>query len=118
MSHIPEISKSVMFANIPEGSRKVVLTKWMLIIFSLGTFGYYLLLGREGLAPPDSFFMNFVLGLGAIGGAFTVGNVFEHKAKSEQKIEELKHSESGVRRAQAEAEKAQAEVAQYPMIPE
>ena len=76
------------------------------------------MLGREGLAPPDSFFMNFVLGLGAIGGAFTVGNVFEHKAKSEQKIEELKHSESGVRRAQAEAEKAQAEVAQYPMIPE
>jgi len=117
MSHITERSKSVMFANIPEGSRKVVLTKWMLIIFSLGTLGYYLLLGREGMAPPDSFFMNFVFGLGAIGGAFTVGNIFEHRAKSEQKIEELRNSESGVKRAQAEAEKAQAEMVQSPMIP-
>jgi hypothetical protein len=107
-----------MLANIPEGSRKVILTKWMLIIFSLGTFGYYLLLGREGMAPPDSFFMNFVFGLGAIGGAFTVGNIFEHKAKSEQKIEELKNSDNGVKRAQAEAEKAQAGVAQSTLLPE
>jgi hypothetical protein len=110
MSHIPERSRKIMLENIPEGSRKVILTKWMLIIFSLGTFGYYLLLGREGEAPPASFFMNFVFGLGAIGGTFTVGNIFEHRAKSDQKIEELKHSESGVRRAQAEAEKAQAEL--------
>ncbi|CAK8712601.1 hypothetical protein KKHLCK_01620 [Candidatus Electrothrix laxa] len=118
MSHVSEKTRNIMFENIPEGSRKVILTKWMLIIFSLGTFGYYLLLGREGMAPPDSFFMNFVLGLGAIGGAFTLGNIFEHRAKSDQKIEELRNSESGIRRAQAEAEKVQVEVAQSPMIPE
>jgi hypothetical protein len=52
--------------------------------------------------------MNFVLGLGAIGGAFTVGNIFEHRAKSAQQIEEYKNSENGVKRAQAEAEKAKA----------
>lgn len=28
--------------------------------------------------------MNFVLGLGAIGGAFTLGNIFKHRAKTEQ----------------------------------
>jgi len=94
--------------NVPEGSRKVVLTKWMLIIFSLGTLGYFLLLAIKGDAPPPSFFMNFVLGLGAIGGAFTVGNIFEHRAKSAQQIEEYKNSENGVKRAQAEAEKAKA----------
>lgn len=70
MSHIPGRSRNVMFENIPEGSRKVILTKWMLIIFSLGTFGYYLLLGIKGEAPPPSFFMNFVFGLGAIGGTY------------------------------------------------
>ncbi|CAK8718444.1 hypothetical protein GMJAKD_07675 [Candidatus Electrothrix aarhusensis] len=118
MSHIPERSKNVMFANIPEGSRKVILTKWMLIIFSLGTFGYYLLLGINSEAPPPSFFMNFVFGLGAIGGTFTVGNIFEHRAKSDQKIEELRNSESGVKRAQAEAGKTQAEITQSPLIPE
>jgi len=81
-------------AEIAEGSRKVVLTKWMLIIFSLGTLGYFILLGVKGDAPPDSFFMNFVLGLGAIGGAFTIGNIFEHRAKADKV------------KAQAEVEKA------------
>ncbi len=81
-------------AEIAEGSRKVVLTKWMLIIFSLGTLGYFILLGLRGVAPPDSFFMNFVLGLGAIGGAFTVGNIFEHRANADKA------------KAQAEVEKA------------
>jgi hypothetical protein len=109
MSHLSEGSKNVMLGNIREGSRKVILTKWMLIIFSLGTFGYFFLLGMNGEAPPPSFFMNFVLGLGAIGGSFTVGNIFEHRAKSEQKIEALRHSDNGVKRAQAQAQKAQAE---------
>ncbi|MCI5168037.1 MAG: hypothetical protein D3903_18605 [Candidatus Electrothrix sp. GM3_4] len=112
MSHIPEGSRKVMLANIREGSRKVILTKWMLIIFSLGTLGYYLLLAKSGEAPPASFFMNFVLGLGAIGGAFTVGNIFEHKAQSDQKIEELRHSDNGMKRAQAQAQIQQ--VQQFP----
>jgi hypothetical protein len=68
--------------EISKGSRKVVLTQWMPVIFSLGTLGYFILLGIKGEAPPASFFMNFVLGLGAIGGAFTVGNIFEHRAKA------------------------------------
>lgn len=97
--------------RIEEGSRKVVLTQWMLVIFSLGTLGYFILLGSNGQSPPDSFFMNFVLGLGAIGGAFTVGNIFEHRAKSAQKIEESRNSESGARRAEADAKKAEAEAA-------
>lgn len=95
-------------ADIPTGSRKVILTKWMLIIFSVGTVGYFILLGMDGKSPPPSFFMNFVLGLGAIGGAFTVGNIFEHRAKSAQQIEESRNSENGVKRAQAEADKAKA----------
>jgi len=66
------------------GSRKVVLTKWMLIIFALGTAGYFVLLGLKGDSPPDSFFMNFVLGLTTIGSAFTVGNIFEHREKTAQ----------------------------------
>ena len=98
-----------MLNKIPEGSRKVVLTKWMLIIFSLGTFGYYILLAMKGDAPPASFFMNFVFGLGAIGGAFTVGNIFEHKAKSAQQIEKEKNSENAVKRAEAEKARAEAE---------
>ena len=65
------------------GNRKVVLTKWMLIIFALGTLGYLILLGYRGKVPPDSFFMNFVFGLGVIGGAFTVGNIFENWGKSQ-----------------------------------
>ncbi|MCI5219588.1 MAG: hypothetical protein D3914_10480 [Candidatus Electrothrix sp. LOE2] len=112
MTHPTEDKRKFMLENIPEGSRKVILTKWMLIIFSLGTFGYYFLLGKQGMAPPESFFMNFVFGLGAIGGAFTVGNIFEHKLKSDQKIEESKNSENGVKRAQAEAEKAKNEISQ------
>jgi hypothetical protein len=99
-------------ASVPEGSRKVVLTKWMLIIFSLGALGYFILLGFKGDAPPPSFFMNFVLGLGAIGGAFTVGNIFENRANATKKIEESKNSENGVKRAQAEAEKAKADATQ------
>jgi hypothetical protein len=98
--------------NIPEGSRKVVLTKWMLIIFSLGTLGYFILLGSKGEAPPPSFFMNFVLGLGAIGGAFTVGNIFEHRANAAKMIQESNNSENSVKRAKAEAEKAKAEATQ------
>lgn len=74
-------------SDTKEGSRKVTLTKWMLIIFSLGTIGYFILLGMKEDAPPPSFFMNFVLGLGAIGGAFTVGNIFEHRAITQQRIE-------------------------------
>ena len=64
------------------GSRKVVLTKWMLVIFSVGTLGYMVLSIIHGEALPETFYMNFVFGLGAIGGAFTVGNIFEHRAQS------------------------------------
>ncbi|MDM8553476.1 hypothetical protein QUF75_01960 [Desulfococcaceae bacterium HSG7] len=65
------------------GSRKVILTKWMLIIFSIGTFGYMVLSLVMNCPLPESFYMNFVLGLGAIGGAFTVGNIFEHRAQGQ-----------------------------------
>ena len=88
-----------------EGSRKVILTKWMLIIFSFGTLGYFILLGLRGKAPPDSFFMNFVLGLSAIGGSFTVGNIFEHRAKAEEKIAES-HSEAEKEKAKEETIRA------------
>ncbi|MDQ7090465.1 MAG: hypothetical protein Q9M50_07450 [Methylococcales bacterium] len=71
-------------SSVAEGSRKVVLTKWMLVIFTLGTFGYFVLLGLKGDSPPDSFFMNFVLGLSTIGSAFTIGNIFEHREKTAQ----------------------------------
>lgn len=69
------------------GSRKVILTKWMLVIFSAGTAGYLLLLGLQGETPPDSFFMSFAMGLGAIGGAFSVGNMVEHKYKTGVKFD-------------------------------
>lgn len=85
MSETDIINKPV----IDSGGRKVVLTKWMLVIFTLGTFGYFILLALKGDSPPDSFFMNFVLGLSTIGGMFTAGNVFEHKEKTAQlKIKE------------------------------
>jgi hypothetical protein len=77
------------------GSRKVILTKWMLIIFSIGTMGYMMLSVIDGNPWPETFYMNFVFGLGAIGGAFTVGNIFEHRAQS--KVDSAK--------AQAESEK-------------
>ncbi|MEZ6155128.1 MAG: hypothetical protein R3B56_04950 [Candidatus Scalinduaceae bacterium] len=41
-----------MLGSEREGNRKVVLTKWMLVIFSLGTFGYYILLGINDKASP------------------------------------------------------------------
>ena len=84
-----------MNGKMETGSRKVVLTKWMLVIFSVGTLGYMVLsiIHREAL--PEMFYMNFVFGLGAIGGAFTVGNIFEHRAQS--KVDSAK--------AQAEGEK-------------
>ncbi len=96
-------------SDIKGGSRKVALTKWMLVVFSLGTLGYFILLGMKGEAPPPSFFMNFVLGLGAIGGAFTVGNIFEHRAIAEQNIEKERNSDNAVKRSEAEKVKAQAE---------
>ena len=96
-------------SNIPEGSRKVILTKWMLVIFTLGTLGYFMLLGINSAAPPASFFMNFVLGLGAIGGAFTVGNIFEHRSKAAKEIEKEKNTANAVQRSEAEKAKAQAE---------
>ncbi len=65
-----------------QGSRKVVLTQWMLVIFSLVTAGYMVLNGYQGNQLPESFFMTFVTGLGFIGGAFTAGNIFEHRAKA------------------------------------
>ena len=84
-----------MNGKMETGSRKVVLTKWMLVIFSVGTLGYMVLSIIHGKALPETFYMNFVFGLGAIGGAFTVGNIFEHRAQS--KVDSAK--------AQAEGEK-------------
>ena len=81
--------------KIETGSRKVILTKWMLVIFSIGTLGYMVLSLIQTNPLPETFYMNFVLGLGAIGGAFTVGNIFEHRAQS--KVESAK--------AQADSEK-------------
>ena len=102
-----------MLKTEQEGSRKVILTKWLLVIFSLGTFGYMVLLGINDKAPPDSFFMNFVLGLGAIGGAFTIGNIFEHRAKAEKAKgeEETKKAQAEQEKAKADAEKAKTEAA-------
>jgi flagellar basal body-associated protein FliL len=97
-----------MMGGEPEGSRKVILTKWMLVIFALGTVGYFILLGLNNSAPPESFFMNFMLGLGAIGGAFTVGNIFEHRAKAQTETER-ERKEAEVSKATAEKERARAE---------
>ena len=79
------------------GQRKVILTKWMLIIFSFGTVGYMFLSVYHGQHLPDSFFLNFVMGLGAIGGAFTMGNIFEHRAKADAKKAEMnmQHNQDG-----------------------
>ena len=99
------------FKDENPGNRKVILTKWMLIIFSLGTLGYFVVLGIKGESPPDSFYMNFVLGLGAIGGAFTAGNIFEHWGKSQENIEKDKaeKEKSKVEKIKHEAEKAKAD---------
>ena len=94
--------------EIKVGDRKVVLTQWMLVIFSIGTLGYFILLGLNSQAPPDSFFMNFVLGLGAIGGAFTAGNIFENRAKAALDIEKERNSENAVKISEAQKEKARA----------
>lgn len=63
------------------GSRKVVLTKWLLLIFTIGTAAYLFVMMMNGDSLPDSFYMNFVLGLGIIGGSFTLGNAAEHWVK-------------------------------------
>jgi len=76
--------------KIETGSRKVILTKWMLVIFSIGTLGYMVLSLIQTNPLPETFYMNFVLGLGAIGGAFTVGNIFEHRAQSKVKSAKAK----------------------------
>lgn len=65
------------------GSRKVLLTKWGLIIYSIVTIGYMLLAGFERVELPESFYMNAVIALSAITGGYTVGNIFEHKYKKE-----------------------------------
>ncbi len=90
------------------GSRKVVLTKWMLVIFSFGTLGYYILLAMKKEAPPETFFMNFVFGLGAIGGAFTVGNIFEHRANAD-KVKSVENAQAVDNKAKAEVDKVKAE---------
>ncbi|MDR4518937.1 MAG: hypothetical protein MRK00_16325 [Nitrosomonas sp.] len=71
-----------MMGEEKTGSRKVVMTKWMLIIYAIGTAVYLLLMGFQGATPPDSFMFNFTLGVGAIGGAFSLGNMMEHRYKA------------------------------------
>ena len=109
-----------MLGSEKDGSRKVVLTKWMLIVFSLGTFGYFVLLGLTNTPPHETFFMNFVLGLGAIGGAFTVGNIFEHRSNAAKVISEAeaKKAEAKEGKAIAEAEKAKTEAESSNVCPE
>jgi len=108
-----------MTTDVTPGNRKVVLTKWMLVVFAVGTIGYLILMGIKGETPPDSFYMSFVLGLGTIGGAFTVGNIFENRARGlveqmktqvdlekEKKQTEVEKKE----RLNVEKDKAQAEL--------
>lgn len=78
------------------GQRKVVMTKWMLIIFTLGTAGYMVLNGLQGVAMPESFYMSFVMGLGTIGGAFTAGNIFEHRANAECEMAKADMQKTGM----------------------
>lgn len=73
-----------MMQGEQQGSRKVILTKWMLVIFTIITLVYLGLAGINDWSIESSFYTMFVLGLGAIGGAFTVGNIFEHTANAEK----------------------------------
>ncbi len=80
------------------GNRKVVLTKWMLVIFAAGTGLYLILCGYCSWTISESFYMNFVIGLGVIGGAFTVGNIFERRS-----IAKIKGGESQIETAKENA---------------
>lgn len=64
--------------------KKVVRTKFLLLVFALAVLIYYIFLGFKGEVPPDYFFTNFVLVLTVIGGVFIVGNVVEHKKRTAQ----------------------------------
>ncbi len=94
------------------GSRKVVLTKWMLIIFAVGTGVYMIVCGYRNWPVAESFYMNFVIGIGAIGGAFTVGNIFEHKslAKIEEGKSQIETAKENAKAEKEKKEKAQAEI--------
>lgn len=63
------------------GNRKVVLTKWMLVIFTAITLVYLIVMGVHGQTPHESFYTWFVFGLGGIGGSFSFSNALEHYAK-------------------------------------
>jgi len=64
------------------GNRKVILTKWMLVIFTIVTIIYLLIMGVHGKTPHESFYTWFVFGLGGIGGSFSFSNAIEHYAKT------------------------------------
>lgn len=61
------------------GNRKVALTKWALIIYTVVTLGQMFLAGMGHIVLTDGFYMNAMLALTAISGGYTLGNVMEHK---------------------------------------
>lgn len=61
------------------GNRKVALTKWALVIYSVITVGRMFLAGTGAEPLTDGFYMNAMMALGFISGSYTAGNVMEHK---------------------------------------
>jgi len=84
----------------------------MLIIFAVGTGVYMIVCGYRNWPVADSFYMNFVIGLGVIGGAFTVGNIFERQsiAKIEGGKSQIETAKENTKAEKEKKEKAQAEV--------
>lgn len=60
------------------GDRKVILTKWMIIVFNAGTALFLGVLAFTGQAIPESVMTTFGLVNAAILGSFTGGNIVEH----------------------------------------
>lgn len=66
------------------GSRKLIITKWSLLLYAVVSIAYLTLLGFLGSVPPENFFFSFVIGLGGVAGTFSAANFGEHWASAKK----------------------------------
>ena len=72
------------------GSRKVILTKWTLIIQGVAAVAYLVAQAYSGAPISDNFIPSVIFGPTGVLAAFTGGNVMEHRSGISKVMDGLK----------------------------